>query len=217
MKEEIKVPEVGESITEGILVEWFVEDGAVVAEEDPLFDLETDKVTMSIASQHAGVLHHLVPAGETVQVGQVVGSIDTNASASPKLPESQEKQDSPVTPETPAPTPKDTEEPPISAEAGIEQAKAKIEGAPGTAGPLSPAVRRMLEEHALDPSTIPAGGKDGRLTKEDILHHLAQKDAETAKPAPTASPVAKTKAASPPPPPPMRKPSEDSPGRPARR
>ena len=75
MSVEVKVPSVGESITEGVLVEWEKAAGDSVEVDDPLFVLETDKVTMTINSELSGVLEILVPAGETVQIGQVVGRI----------------------------------------------------------------------------------------------------------------------------------------------
>ena len=78
---EVKIPEVGESITEGFLAEWSQPDGAVVAVEDPLLVLETDKITMNINAEQAGRLHILVAEGETVQVGQVVATIDTGVTA----------------------------------------------------------------------------------------------------------------------------------------
>ena len=79
MAEEIKIPEVGESITEGVLVEWSQPDGAMVTVEAPLLVLETDKITMTINAEHSGQLKILVGEEETVQVGQVVGTIDIDA------------------------------------------------------------------------------------------------------------------------------------------
>ena len=81
MSIQVEVPQVGESITEGVLVEWLKQDGDIVATDDPLFTLETDKVTMTINAEHAGRLKTLVAAGETVQIGQVVGEIDPDAKA----------------------------------------------------------------------------------------------------------------------------------------
>ena len=72
MAVEVKIPEVGESITEGFLAEWSQSDGAVVAVEDPLLVLETDKITMTVNAEHAGRLKIMVAEGETVEVGQVV-------------------------------------------------------------------------------------------------------------------------------------------------
>ncbi|MCW8984807.1 MAG: hypothetical protein OQK55_05665, partial [Thermoanaerobaculales bacterium] len=88
MAVEVKIPEVGESITEGFLAEWSQADGAVVGVEDPLLVLETDKITMTVNAEHAGKLKIMVAEGETVEVGQVVATIDTDvtetAAASPE-------------------------------------------------------------------------------------------------------------------------------------
>src|ERR1035441_8473604 len=78
---EIKVPSVGESITSGILGVWNKPDGAYVKEGEPIFEIETDKVTSEIVAESAGQLKHLVKAGDTVQIGQVVASIDEKAPA----------------------------------------------------------------------------------------------------------------------------------------
>ncbi|MBD3873183.1 MAG: dihydrolipoamide succinyltransferase, partial [Acidobacteria bacterium] len=78
---EVTIPEVGESITEGFLAEWSQPDGAMVAIEDPLLVLETDKITMNINAEQAGQFHIMVAEGETVQVGQVVATIDTDVTA----------------------------------------------------------------------------------------------------------------------------------------
>ena len=76
MKVDVKVPTVGESITEGRLIEWFRADGDIVGIDDPLFDLETDKITMQVQAECAGRLSIAVAAGQEVSVGQVVGAID---------------------------------------------------------------------------------------------------------------------------------------------
>src|ERR1700677_4818941 len=78
---EIKVPSVGESITSGVLGVWSKPDGAYVREGEPIFEIETDKVTSEIVAESAGKLKHLVKAGDTVQIGQVVPSIDEKAPA----------------------------------------------------------------------------------------------------------------------------------------
>jgi len=142
MNEAIRVPEVGESITEGVLVEWHQEEGALVAVDDPLFELETDKITLTVAAEVAGTLSIGVVAEAEVTVGQVVGQIDT-AAARPGAPES--------------------EDPAVAAPAQV-----------GTAvdlsrQDLSPAVRRLVAEHGLDPREIPGTGKGGRILKEDVL------------------------------------------------
>src|SRR5580693_6911287 len=78
---EVKVPSVGESITSGLLGVWNKPDGAYVKAGDPIFEIETDKVTSEIVAESAGKLKHLVKAGDTVQIGQVVASIDEKAPA----------------------------------------------------------------------------------------------------------------------------------------
>lgn len=142
---EVKIPEVGESITEGFLAEWSQPEGAVVAVEDPLLVLETDKITMNVNAEQAGRLHILVAEGETVQVGQVVATIDTGATA----PVGADERPAATAPEPIAPEP----------------------AAPDVAG-LSPAVRRLVVEHRLNPAAIEGTGKGGRILKGDIIRHL---------------------------------------------
>ncbi len=149
---EVKIPEVGESITEGFLAEWSQPEGAVVAVEDPLLVLETDKITMNVNAEQAGRLHILVAEGETVQVGQVVATIDTGVTAS---------VDADERPATTTPAPEPTAPEPIAPEPA----------APAVAG-LSPAVRRLVVEHRLDPATIEGTGKGGRILKGDVIRHL---------------------------------------------
>src|SRR5471032_2149481 len=78
---EIKVPTVGESITSGLLGVWNKPDGAYVKSGEPIFEIETDKVTAEVVAESAGVLKHLAKAGDTVQIGQIVASIDDKATA----------------------------------------------------------------------------------------------------------------------------------------
>ncbi len=82
---EIKVPSVGESVTEALLAQWFKSDGDLVKKDEPLFVIETDKVTLEVISEAAGVLSIKVQEGETVAIGAVVGSIDTAAAPKPAV------------------------------------------------------------------------------------------------------------------------------------
>lgn len=203
---EVKVPEVGESITEGTLVQWFRQDGDFVEVEDPLFELETDKITLTVAAEARGKLSILVPGGERVSVGQVVARIDTTAvrpegpdvrAVPPPVLEAAPPFEVPRVPR-PVPAPSvslltqdrqaasppeprlqvpQTEGPPLSPPAGMAQARDKISSRAGGPQILSPAVRRMVEEFSLDPGSIRASGKDGRLTKEDVLRHLQSRAA----------------------------------------
>ncbi len=166
MSVEIRIPEVGESITEGILAGWEKPDGAFVKIDDPLFVLETDKVTMTINSEQSGQLEILVGEGETVQVGQVVAKLDPSAASEPEAGRP-EAADSPArevqSVEVPAPQVKTA----AAAEAG------RAESRPARNEQLSPAVRRLVAEHDLDPEQIEGTGRGGRITKEDVLRHLS--------------------------------------------
>lgn len=163
---EVKVPAVGESITEGLLVEWLKQDGEAVQGDDHLFVLETDKVTMTVDSPGAGRLKILISAGEPVKVGQAVGVVDTEAPGEVRAESAGLARPPVAVPQTPGP--------PVHPPAGPLQAEAKA-AAMLAGGELSPAVRRMVGEFALDPSSIKASGKDGRITKEDVVLHLKEK------------------------------------------
>jgi 2-oxoglutarate dehydrogenase E2 component (dihydrolipoamide succinyltransferase) len=203
MAVEVTIPEVGESITEGFLAEWSKADGDVVAAEEPLLVLETDKITMTVNAEVGGQLHIAVAEGETVQVGQVVATIDTEVAPEARPVTSEEPVGEP--PPRPEPPPKRAAQPasppppaapPLSPPAGAPQTEAKLETVKG----LSPAVQRMVLEHHLDPSLIEASGKDGRLTKADVQRHLeaahdAGKDVETPSAPPAPEPSAPSPAA----------------------
>ncbi|MFH1981527.1 MAG: 2-oxoglutarate dehydrogenase complex dihydrolipoyllysine-residue succinyltransferase [Pseudomonadota bacterium] len=184
---DIKVPSVGESITEAILAEWFKKDGARVAKDDVLFVLETDKVTLEVAAEADGVLKVLVAEGETVAIGAVVGTIDT-AGAQTTAPTAPSPEPDKIAPAAPTPPPEKTA-PPITAAAPIPPAAA-------TAAPektdiaLSPAVRRLVAEHRLDAAAITGTGPGGRITKGDVLLHLEQTPAESAPAAPSIAETA---------------------------
>lgn len=160
MATEITVPELGESVTEGSIGEWLKQPGDAVAVDEPICSLETDKVAVDVPSPIAGVLsEHRAAEGDTVEVGAVLAVIEEGASAG-----------------TPAPAAK------------ADPAPAAIEPADtGAAQTLSPAVRRAVLEHGVDPSTIKGTGKDGRLTKEDVIAAAKAKDAPA--PAPAAAPA----------------------------
>ena len=179
---EVRIPTLGESVTEGVIVRWAKQDGERVERDEILLELETDKASMEIAAEQAGVLRIVKDAGATVTVGEVVARVEegagTGAAAPPPAPP-------PSAPPTPPPAAAAPPSPPPSTSAAPSQS-----GRP--AGPLSPAVRHLIDEHALDPSAIAASGKGGRLTKGDVLAHLEQ-----GKP---AAPVPGLAAASPPPP-----------------
>ncbi|HUB68264.1 MAG TPA: 2-oxoglutarate dehydrogenase complex dihydrolipoyllysine-residue succinyltransferase [Candidatus Methylacidiphilales bacterium] len=149
---EIKVPSVGESITSGILGVWNKPDGAYVKAGEPIFEIETDKVTSEVVAESAGQLKHLVKAGDTVQIGQIVASIDENA-----------------------PAPAEAEPKKEAANGAAAQARTEV-AAPAAAtsrgkhaGDLSPAVRYLTEEKGVAPASIQGTGKEGRILKGDVL------------------------------------------------
>jgi len=172
----ITVPGVGESITEGILSQWLKPDGAAVKAGEPLFELDTDKATNVVPAPAAGVLKINVAAGETVEIGSSVGTIDPEgqptADAAPKEPAAAKESAAPAAkpnaaPSSPAPAPA----PSASNGGGVA---------------LSPAVRRLVTEEHVDPSTVEGTGRGGRITKGDVLAHLATPTAPAA-PAPAPS------------------------------
>ncbi len=149
MKADIKVPAVGESITEATIAAWLKKDGDQVKKNDVLISLETDKATVEVVAENDGKLSVGVKAGTVVKIGAIVGSIDTSAVGMEAT--------------TPPASPKKPDAPPAFA------AASKASGATNANinEVLSPATRRVVEERGLDPATIQGTGKDGRLTKYD--------------------------------------------------
>jgi 2-oxoglutarate dehydrogenase E2 component (dihydrolipoamide succinyltransferase) len=151
MATDILVPTLGESVTEATVVQWLKQPGDAVAVDDPLVELETDKVTLEINASAAGVLAEVIAAvDENVEVGALLGRIAEGEAA-----KTAPSQAAPA--KSPAPAAK-----------------------PAEAAALSPAVRKLIEDNKLDPAAIAGTGKDGRITKEDVL-------AAIEKPAPPVS------------------------------
>ena len=193
---DVVVPNVGESISSGILTSWLKQEGELIQEGDNLFELETDKATMEVPSTTVGVLHIQTKEGAEVAVGSVVGSIDENAqpAASPSPTSAAPRESSPgkssseKSPEPPSPkaAPKKGSETPNTRKApaasgqpasgqsqpGQAQPDKSGVGKPRTLDDLSPAVRRLVEELGLNPADIPAADSSGRLTKEDVQNYV---------------------------------------------
>jgi len=194
---EVKVPSVGESVTEALLAQWFKSDGDTVKKDEPLFVIETDKVTLEVVSEAAGVLSIKVQEGETVAIGAVVGTIDTAAAPKPAEPPpalepAEIKQ---AQPQAAAP-----EEPPAQApEAPAQTAPAPPPPQPASAPKqppirsdgLAPSVRRLIAEKNLDPAQITGTGPGGRITKGDVVLFLESAQAPAAAPAPGVTAVRK--------------------------
>ncbi|MEM7703728.1 MAG: 2-oxoglutarate dehydrogenase complex dihydrolipoyllysine-residue succinyltransferase [Pseudomonadota bacterium] len=167
MATEITVPVLGESVTEGSIGEWLKQPGDAVAVDEPIASLETDKVAVDVPSPVAGVMsEHKAAEGDTVEVGAVIAIIEEGATASA----------------APAAAKAETPAPAAAKEAPSAEASA-------AAATLSPAVRRAVLEHGVDPSTIKGTGKDGRLTKEDVIA-AAKAKSDAPAPAPTPAPAA---------------------------
>ncbi|RLA88283.1 MAG: dihydrolipoamide succinyltransferase [Deltaproteobacteria bacterium] len=159
MKLEIKVPSVGESVTEATLAQWYKKDGDLVGKSEPLFVLETDKVTLEIEAEADGVLSIRVSEGETVAIGTVVGTIDT--AAAPDVVEKPVPEE--VTEIAPAAPPPPPEPPTIEPVLEIPLAAKPV---------LAPSVRRLVAEKNLDVSKIAGTGPGGRITKGDVILYL---------------------------------------------
>jgi len=167
---EIKVPSVGESVTEAVLGQWFKNDGDMVKKGEPLFVIETDKVTLEVESEVDGVLKVTVAEGETMAIGAVVGTIDTEAApaeaAAPEAPPDA-AEIAPVEAER-APLPEPPAAPPAAPTPSPKDAVEVI---------LSPAVRRMVSKKGVDVTLISGTGPGSRVTKGDVLLYLEQTDA----------------------------------------
>ncbi len=167
-KIEVKIPSVGESVQEAILAEWFKQDGDVVEKDEPLFVIETDKVTLEVNAEVSGTLAIIVAAGETVAVGTVVAKIEAGAAASAApAPAAEEKAAAPEPAKAaPKPAAPPQPEPPATTEPAPKPKPSKPAQVPG---PLSPSVRRLVAEKGIDVSTITGTGPSGRITKGDVL------------------------------------------------
>jgi 2-oxoglutarate dehydrogenase E2 component (dihydrolipoamide succinyltransferase) len=181
MSSEVKVPTLGESVSEATIGEWLKQPGDRVALDEPIASLETDKVSVEVPSPVAGVMGaQKVAVGETVEVGAVIATIEDDTPAAGAEPVA-ERTEAPVAPAS------DSAPPPAA------------QAEPDVAQTLSPAVRRAVLEHGIDPSAVQGTGKDGRLTKEDVLAAAKAKEGGAGKavsapaaPAPTTAAPAAT-------------------------
>jgi 2-oxoglutarate dehydrogenase E2 component (dihydrolipoamide succinyltransferase) len=174
MATDIVVPQLGESVTEATVAKWLKSAGDPVKVDDPLVELETDKVTLEVYATAAGKLSEiLVQDGQTVEVGAVLGRIGDGVASASTQPAPAAKPAAPAAAPAPAPTP-----------------AAAPAAPPPAAAAESPAVRKLVAEHGVDTSAVPASGKDGRVTKGDVLSYLEKKTdaAPAASPAPVAAP-----------------------------
>ena len=203
MAVDVVIPHVGESVQEAILAEWFKADGDRVAKDDPLFVIETDKVTLEVVAEAAGVLKIVVAEGETVSIGAVVATIDTEAQDVAAAPKQAPAKEAPAPPAEAAPASRSakpaagtdraaapkkapSEEvpvPPVEPAPAPRAGKPSVEaarvptpdgGASPTAAALSPSVRRLVAEKQVDIQRVQGTGPGGHITKGDVLLHLEQ-------------------------------------------
>ncbi|MEO0509634.1 MAG: 2-oxoglutarate dehydrogenase complex dihydrolipoyllysine-residue succinyltransferase [Verrucomicrobiota bacterium] len=172
MATEVSIPAMGESITTGILAAWHIKSGDYIEEGQAIYELETDKITSEANAEVSGVITIMVEADEEVEIGQVVASIDESAGESAaKVKKTPSTEPDTTVSEVPAP------EQPATPVAKIDPVAT-----------LSPAARKAAEETGADVTTISGTGKDGRVTKHDILSAPAPSE-EPASPQPTPAPV----------------------------
>jgi 2-oxoglutarate dehydrogenase E2 component (dihydrolipoamide succinyltransferase) len=173
MSTEVKVPTLGESLTEATIGSWLKQPGDSVALDEPIASLETDKVAIDVMAPAAGVLgHQLAKEGDNVSVGAVIATIEDSTAVAGEAPVAG-RDEKPVPPASDTMPPKDAA------------------GGDGEAAVLSPSVRRAVLEYGIDPSTVRGTGKDGRLTKEDIVHAAQAKQAAPTPAASTPAPAPK--------------------------
>ncbi len=174
MSIEVRVPQLPESVADATLVAWHKKPGDAVQRDENLVDLETDKVVLEVPAPTTGVVRELkVDNGATVTSGQVLAILEEGAAAAPTA-----KQEA---------APKVEAMPAKAEAAGKDAAVRKDDGA---APKLSPSVRRMVEENKLNPAQIAGSGRDGRITKSDIVDYLGHRPPTTEARQPTSAPVA---------------------------
>ncbi len=171
MSLEIKIPSVGESVQEAVLAEWFKQDGDIVRKDEPLFVIETDKVTLEVVAEADGVLRITVQAGETVAIGAVVGSIEPADESAQKAPQVASKEDAETPPKEEKPAVDEPAERKAQPSAPAAPAEKKV-AAVADEIPLAPSVRRLIAEKNLDAAKITGTGPGGRINKGDVLLYL---------------------------------------------
>jgi 2-oxoglutarate dehydrogenase E2 component (dihydrolipoamide succinyltransferase) len=194
MTTEIRVPQLPESVADATLVAWHKQPGDTIRRDENLADLETDKVVLEVPAPMNGIVREIkVQSGTTVTSGQVLAVIEESvavaavagSSAAPK-PATASAQGAPAAALAA-----------IAAKAAPNASVARADDGEGgkDAGKLSPSVRRLVEENGLNPGAIPASGKDGRLTKSDVVEFLDKQRTSSPQPAPRAELVAPAPAA----------------------
>jgi 2-oxoglutarate dehydrogenase E2 component (dihydrolipoamide succinyltransferase) len=165
MSIEVKVPQLPESVTDATLVAWHKQPGESVGRDENLVDLETDKVVLEVPAPSSGVIKELrVQNGATVTSGQVLAILEAGEAVATKAA-------------------------PAKQEAQPTVAERTSSAAAATGGKLAPAAKRMVEEHKLDPKQIPGSGRDGRISKGDVIQHIGKDSGASKAPAAKVPPV----------------------------
>ena len=181
---QIKMPQLGESVTEGTVEKWLKSEGDMVKRDEPLVEVVTDKVNAEIPSPFEGKLVKIAATeGETVRVGAVIAQIETASAGSAAAPAPPAKEAAAPHPEAPAAAPA----PRTAAAAPAAPSAAAPSGDGGERARLSPAVRKLASEHGIDASTLRGSGMGGRVTRDDIL--AAVEGGATAPPAAAHAPA----------------------------
>ncbi len=180
MATQVEVPALGESIRQALIVRWHKQDGDTVAMDEPLCELETDKANVDVPAPAAGVLKRLKQENETVNVGEAIAEIDAAGAAAGKA-------------AAPAKASEAAKPAPVATAPSPSSSQPQTKAAPSTTSAaaledLSPAVRRLVDEHRLNVADLTATGPNGRLTKEDVEAHLARSKSDVAA---AKAPVAK--------------------------
>jgi 2-oxoglutarate dehydrogenase E2 component (dihydrolipoamide succinyltransferase) len=184
---EIRVPTLGESVTEATIGKWFKKPGDAIAVDEPLVELETDKVTIEVPAPVAGVLGDIAAKdGDTVAVGALLGQIKEGSGAAPAA-KAERKVEAPAKAAAPA-------APQPAAAKPAPSAPAKV---PAVDMPLAPSVRKLAAESSMDATTVPGTGKDGRVTKGDMMAAIER---AAAQPMPVTAPAAAVQVRAPTPP-----------------
>lgn len=157
MSVEIKVPSPGESVSEVEIASWMVEDGDYVEKDQEIVELDSDKATLAMPAEESGIISITVEEGEEVEVGQVIGTIDTSAAKPEGSGDDSKKEDKPK-----ADAPKEEAK---SKETPAKEEKEKTYAS----GSASPAARKILDEKGVDAKDVKGSGRDGRITRDDAV------------------------------------------------
>ena len=209
---DVTLPQLGETVTEGTITQWFKSVGDTVTADEPLFEVSTDKVDTEVPSPVSGVLTEIrVQEGDTVDVGTVIAVVGDADGAAPAAP-APAAEPAPVPEPAPEPEPRRQHRhqrrrprPRHAATPVAPPPPPAVQPAPATAETaqagdnrlLSPVVRRLVNEHGLDPDAITGSGPGGRITRDDVLDHIDATGANRQDPAAVAAPAAAPAAATP--------------------